>query len=82
MAKKKKAVLNEYEVTVPFAGTVGILVKAETEAAAIEAALATDCRFSVKGKEAELYEVEMLRAITQGNVCHAPQNRIDCTQVG
>lgn len=63
-----------YGVYVPIAGVAYIEVDAESEEAAEELALST-----VEKKHFE--EWEALRQIVQGNVCHAPTNRISAEEI-
>lgn len=57
----------QYSVLIPIAGHIEVLVKAENEDAAIEAAFESDDL-----KIDNLFQWEAVQAFTQGNVCYCP----------
>ncbi len=72
----------EYEVLIPVAGAVSVMVEAESEEEAVQKALEVDCVFNVISKDgAELHEIDFYEQITQGNILYAPYNEIEADEV-
>jgi hypothetical protein len=65
---------SHYEVWVPFAGHVSVVVKARSESAAIDAALKAPLLFSVKSEvmSPEIRNLATLRQFQSDNVCQCP----------
>jgi len=65
--------MGKYVVQVPFAGSFTVEVEASSEDEAIENALEHYPDFSQEQPDGlEVCDVEVLRHITNGNVCYAP----------
>lgn len=69
----KKTTKQKYGVQIPIAGSIYIEVEAENEKEAEEVAWEA---INEKGEEAGDLEWEFFNAITEGNVCRAPCDRI------
>lgn len=68
----------EYLVSIPIAGAIHINVTAKSEADAKEKAWEA---LNDKGEDAGEVEWEFMDAITEGNVCHAPLNEIEVSEL-
>ena len=72
--------MSKFNVTLPFAGYITLMVEAEDKESAIEAAFGADCQFIPNEtqptgiSDVEVEEWEFLAHITRGNVSYAPRN--------
>ncbi len=62
--------MKEYNVRLPIAGILSVIVEAESEEEAIKEALGVDWQADVKGKNVELEEIEAYSKLFEGNVTH------------
>jgi len=74
--------IKQYEVIIPLAGAISVFVDASDENEAMEKAKSIDWNvdFTSEGN-VEIYELDTLDHICQGNVCYAPVWDIEAIEI-
>ena len=69
----------KYGVTIPLAGSAYVEVEADAPDAAEKAAWE---QYNEEGLDDFLVEYDLFDVIAEGNVCNAPQNRLEVEEIG